>query len=103
MFLRIRVISADQSVASRFRARTPGALTPLLGRDDELGVLQDRWADAQAGKGQVVLLQGDAGIGKSRLAEELRRRIAGVPHGQVVWYCGPTDTDSALLPVIQQG
>jgi class 3 adenylate cyclase len=92
----------EPTVASRFRARTPGALTPLLGRDDELGMLRDRWTEAQAGKGQVVLLQGDAGIGKSRLAEELRRRIAGVPHGQAVWYCGPTDTDSALLPVIQQ-
>src|SRR5205814_196353 len=79
-----------------------GEPTPLVGRDGELGLLLDRWTAARAGKGQVVLLHGEPGIGKSRLAEELRQRTADRRHLQLIWYCGPTYTDSALYPISQQ-
>jgi class 3 adenylate cyclase/tetratricopeptide (TPR) repeat protein len=89
-------------IASRFHARVHGSTTPLVGRDKELVLLLNCWAGARAGKGHVVLLHGEPGIGKSRLVEELRRRTADVRDAQTMWYCGPTHSDSALYPVSQQ-
>ncbi len=88
--------------ASRFLARTQGQASPLVGRERELDLLLRRWAAAQAGQGQVILLRGEAGIGKSRLVEELRRHAADRPHAEVVWYCAPDRADSALYPIGQQ-
>jgi class 3 adenylate cyclase/tetratricopeptide (TPR) repeat protein len=92
----------EATVASRFQARAPGKLTPLVDRRDDLALLLGRWADARSGRGQVILLHGESGIGKSRIVEELRRHAAETPHAQMIWYCGPTYTDSALQPVSQQ-
>jgi len=81
---------------SRSRARAESARTPIFGRDHELQILVDRWSKVQAGEGQVVLLRGEAGIGKSRLVEALRRHVADTPHVQSTWSCGPNTADSAL-------
>ena len=89
-------------VVSRFHARVRGKVTPLVGRQKELGLLRRAWAAACTGKRQVVLLQGEPGIGKSRLAEELRAHAADTPHGSFVWHCGPNDTGSVLHPITEQ-
>jgi class 3 adenylate cyclase/tetratricopeptide (TPR) repeat protein len=87
---------------SRSRARAESARTPAFGRDRELRLLVDRWSKARAGEGQVVLLRGEAGIGKSHLVEALRHHVADAPHLQFTWNCGPNTTDSALYPVAEQ-
>jgi class 3 adenylate cyclase/tetratricopeptide (TPR) repeat protein len=92
----------EATVASRFHARARGKMTPLVGRDAELALLLDGWAAARAGKGHVVLLQGEPGIGKSRLIEELRLHTADTPHAESVWYCDPNSSDSALRPISRQ-
>ena len=69
-------VLAPARLRSRLDVAAERGLTPLVGRDRELGTLLDRFADVKAGRGQVVLLVGDAGIGKSRLLLELRRRLA---------------------------
>jgi class 3 adenylate cyclase len=87
---------------SRSRARAENARTPIFGRDRELQILVDRWSKVRAGEGQVVLIQGEAGIGKSHLVEALRNHVADAPHVQSTWNCGPNTTDSALYPVAEQ-
>ncbi|UCD68942.1 MAG: AAA family ATPase, partial [Betaproteobacteria bacterium] len=88
--------------ASRFEAAHGESLTPLVGRDLELGMLMDRWAHAQEGEGQVVLLCGEPGIGKSRILHELCTRIETEPHKRLHYQCSPYHTGSALFPVIEQ-
>jgi len=87
---------------SRSRARAESARTPIFGRDHDLKILVDRWSRVRAGEGQVVLIQGEAGIGKSHLVEALRHHVADAPHVQSTWNCGPNTTDSALYPVAEQ-
>jgi class 3 adenylate cyclase/predicted ATPase len=90
------------SVASRFEALHTTGLTALVGREEELEVLLQRWSRAKAGDGQVVLLSGEAGIGKSRLTAALLERLAGEPHTRLRYFCSPQHTDSALYPIIVQ-
>jgi class 3 adenylate cyclase/tetratricopeptide (TPR) repeat protein len=87
---------------SRFEARSGRFLTPLIGRETELGFLTKRWEIAMEGEGQAVLLQGEAGIGKSRLLQTLRTQLHETPHAEIVFYCSPQHQTSALWPVIQQ-
>jgi class 3 adenylate cyclase len=90
------------SVASRFEAMHPGGLTALVGREEELELLLRRWSRAKTGEGQVVLLSGEAGIGKSRLTAALLERLAGEPHTRLRYFCSAQHTDSALYPIIGQ-
>jgi len=77
-----------------------GALTPFVGREEEIELLLRRWAQAKKGEGRVVLLSGEPGIGKSRLAKTLQERIEGEPHVRLRYYCSPFFQDSALHPTI---
>ena len=90
------------SVESRFEALHATGLTALVGREEELELLLRRWARAKTGEGQVVLIAGEAGIGKSRLTAALLERLAGEPHTRLRYVCSPQHTDSALYPIIGQ-
>jgi class 3 adenylate cyclase/predicted ATPase len=90
------------SVESRFEAMHPDGLTELVGREEELELLRLRWAKAKTGEGQVVLLSGEAGIGKSRLSAALMEAIAAEPHTRLRYFCSPQHTDSAFYPIIGQ-
>jgi predicted ATPase len=79
-----------------------GGMTELVGREEELGLLLRRWARAKTGEGQVVLLSGEAGIGKSRLAAALMEALAAEPHTPLRYFCSPQHTDSAFYPIIGQ-
>ena len=84
------------SVESRFDALHASGLTELVGREEELELLLRRWSKAKSGQGQVVLLSGEPGIGKSRLTAALMERVAGEPHTRLRYFCSPQHTDSAL-------
>ena len=90
------------SVEGRFEAFHTSGLTDLVGREEELELLLRRWSKAKAGEGQVVLLSGEAGIGKSRLTAALMERLATEPHTRLRYFCSPQHTDSALHPIISQ-
>jgi class 3 adenylate cyclase/predicted ATPase len=90
------------AVASRFEAFHGSALAPLIGRDEEIDLLLRRWARTKAGDGQVVLISGEAGIGKSRVIAELEERLQGEPHLRLGYFCSPSYQDSALFPFIEQ-
>ena len=87
---------------SRFEALHASGLTELVGREEELELLLRRWSKAKTGEGQVVLLSGEAGIGKSRLTAALLERLATEPHTRLRYFCSPQHTDSALYPIISQ-
>jgi class 3 adenylate cyclase/predicted ATPase len=89
-----------RSVESRFEAMHGRALTPLVGREEELELLLRQWARAKAGEGQVVLLSGEPGIGKSRLTAALMERLVAEPHVRLRYFCSPQRVDSALYPII---
>ena len=86
----------------RFEALHASGLTGLVGREEELELLLRRWSRAKSGEGQVVLLSGEAGIGKSRLTAALLERLASEPHTRLRNFCSPQHTDSALYPIISQ-
>jgi hypothetical protein len=90
------------AVESRFEALHTSGVTELVGREEELELLLRRWSKAKAGEGQVVLLSGEAGIGKSRLTAALLERVAPEPHTRLRYFCSPQRTDSALFPIINQ-
>jgi class 3 adenylate cyclase len=89
-------------VESRFEALHAGGMTELVGREEELELLVRRWSKAKTGEGQVVLLSGEAGIGKSRLTAALLERLTTEPHTRLRYFCSPQHTDSALYPIISQ-
>jgi len=92
-------VSASES---RFEAVRVAGLTDLIGREDELDFLLERRRLAWKGEGQIVLISGEPGIGKSRLAAALAERIAGEPHTRLRYQCSPYHTNSALRPFIAQ-
>jgi class 3 adenylate cyclase/predicted ATPase len=85
---------------NRFEALRGRRLLSLVGRDHELGLLHERWRQAQAGEGHLVLISGEPGIGKSRLIKAFEQRLAGEPHLPFMLYCSPHHTNSPLYPVI---
>jgi class 3 adenylate cyclase len=86
----------------RFEALRGERLIPLVGREREIALLLDRWQLAKGGQGQVVLLSGDPGIGKSRIARAIREHMVGEPHTRLSYYCSPHHTHTSLRPVIDQ-
>jgi class 3 adenylate cyclase/predicted ATPase len=90
------------SVEGRFEALHATDLTVLVGREEESELLLRCWSKAKTGEGQVVLLTGEAGIGKSRLAVALMERLAGEPHTRLRYFCSPQHTNSTLYPIIGQ-
>jgi predicted ATPase len=75
-------------------------LTPLVGRAEELALLWRRWEHAKAGEGQVVLLSGEPGIGKSRLVQELKEQVTAEGATRIEFHCSPYHQHSALYPII---
>jgi class 3 adenylate cyclase len=100
--VRAWVALRPSSVESRFEALHASGVTELVGREEELEVLLRRWSKAKIGEGQVVLLSGEPGIGKSRLTVALQEHLKGEPHTRMQYFCSPQHTDSAFYPVIAQ-
>jgi class 3 adenylate cyclase/tetratricopeptide (TPR) repeat protein len=100
--IRAWAILRPASVESRFDALHASGLTELVGRDEELELLMRRWSKTKSGEGQVVLLSGEPGIGKSRLTAALMERLEAEPHTRLRYFCSPQHTDSALYPIISQ-
>jgi class 3 adenylate cyclase/tetratricopeptide (TPR) repeat protein len=87
---------------SRFEALRSPLLSPLTGRDAEIELLMRRWDRAKDGEGQIVLISGEPGIGKSRLTAAVQERLAGEPHIRLRYFCSPYHRGSALFPFISQ-
>ncbi|HET7910857.1 MAG TPA: AAA family ATPase [Pseudolabrys sp.] len=96
------VVDGVAASKSRFEAIHAGGLTDLIGREEQLDFLLKRQQLAWKGKGQVVLISGEPGIGKSRLVRALEQRIADEPHTLLHYQCSPHHTNSALYPFIAQ-
>jgi class 3 adenylate cyclase/tetratricopeptide (TPR) repeat protein len=95
-------VDGERHIQSRFEARTSGELTAIVGRDKEVAHLLDRWRRACGGAGQLVVLGGEAGIGKSRILDAVRQRLSAEPQFQIRYQCSPYFSNSALYPVIAQ-
>src|SRR5918994_4372478 len=93
-------VLSESSVESRFEALRSAKLSTLVGRDEEVQLLLRRWAQAKDGEGQIVLISGEAGIGKSRTAAALQERLESERPVRLRYFCSPHRRDSALFPVI---
>jgi predicted ATPase/class 3 adenylate cyclase len=95
-------VIGESAAESRFEAAHRGTLTRLVGREHELGLLWERWELAKGGEGQVVLLSGEAGIGKSRMVQNFRNEFGDEPRFNLHYQCSPYHANSAFHPVIQR-
>jgi class 3 adenylate cyclase/predicted ATPase len=96
-------VTGASAVDSRFEAlRCGSGETPLVGREEEIELLLRRWQQAKRGDGCVVLISGEAGIGKSRIAQTVLARLSGEPHIRLRYFCSPHHQDSALYPTISR-
>jgi class 3 adenylate cyclase/predicted ATPase len=89
-------------LVSRFEALRGSTLSPLIGRDEEIALLTQRWETVKKGEGRVVLVSGEPGLGKSRIAVALRERVQGTPYFRQRFFCSPYRQDSALYPFVEQ-
>jgi len=96
------LVRAPTDARSRFEATVQRGLTPLVGREEEIDLLLKRWEQAKEAEGQLVLLSGEAGTGKSRIIESFHGRLEGQPHSRVLYYCSPYHQHSAFYPSIEQ-
>jgi class 3 adenylate cyclase/tetratricopeptide (TPR) repeat protein len=96
------VVVGERIAESRFEARASGAMSNMVGRDHELALMLERWKQAKASEGQLVLLSGEAGIGKSRLTRGMIDAVSSEPHIRLSYQCSPYHADSPLYPIIQQ-
>ena len=94
-------VAAVHDAESRFEAHRSSRTLPLVGREQELDLLLERWRQARLGEGQMVLLTGEAGIGKSRISQALLDAVAAQSHVRVRYQCSPYHQDSPLYPTIQ--
>jgi len=100
--MRVWRVTRDSGVESRFDARRAAGLTPLVGREHEIGLLMEHWQQAKDGEGQVVLLSGEPGVGKSRVTQALRESTASEPQIRLRYQCSPYHANSAFHPIIDQ-
>ena len=91
----------ERDLHSRFDGARGASGTPLIGRQEELGLLMRSWESSKQGHGQAILIQGEAGIGKSRLLEALREQAAGDDYRWVAHRCSPYHVNSTLYPIIE--
>ena len=94
-------VVGERAAESRFEARSAGNVTQMVGRDHELALMQERWRRAQAMEGQLILLTGEAGIGKSRITRAMIDSVASEEHIRLNYQCSPYHSDSSLYPAIQ--
>ena len=97
--LRAYQVLGESEARTRFDAAAVAGLTRLVGREQELDLLLDRWERVRERQGHVVLLNGEAGIGKSRLVQVLKTRIADAPHQLAECRCSPYYEDTPLYPI----
>ncbi|MGB6396969.1 MAG: AAA family ATPase, partial [Bradyrhizobium sp.] len=100
--MRVWQVLGESVVVSRFEALRGSVLTRLVGRDEEIGLLLRRWKRAKSGDGQVVLVSGEPGLGKSRLTAALEERLHAEPYLRLRYFCSPYHQDSALYPFVDQ-
>jgi hypothetical protein len=100
--IRIWRVLRESSIDSRFEALRAHGTSPLFGRNEELALLLHRWREVQRGEGRVVLLSGEAGIGKSRLAAALEDHLRTHPHIRRRYLCSPHHQNTSLHPIISQ-
>jgi predicted ATPase len=94
-------VERESEAQSRFEVAVTTGLTPLIGREHEVGLLQERWTRATQGAGQVVLLSGEAGIGKSRLVQTLKEHVIAEGTIRIEFRCSPYHQNSTFHPIIE--
>ena len=100
--LEVHQVLSESMARSRLEAAGGAGLTPLVGREQEVALLRERWVQVKEGMGQVVLLSGEAGIGKSRLVQVLTEQVASEPQAWLTpCQCSPYHQHSALYPIIE--
>jgi predicted ATPase/class 3 adenylate cyclase len=100
--VKVHRVLGESDAPSRFEAAVERGLTELVGREEEVGLLLKRWAYAKDGDGQVVLLSGEAGVGKSRIVRAFRRRLENETHSRVLYFGSPYHQNSAFYPATEQ-
>ena len=95
-------VCQESEAQSRLDVALATGLTPFVGREHEVGLLRERWTQSKAGRGQVVVLSGEAGMGKSRLVQVLQEHLAGEVYTRLEGRCSPYAQQSPLYPVLEQ-